>query len=719
MDRSRRDFMAAGLAGVAGLYGIDGLASAAEASTLAQAALPDEDGYRLWLRYSPPGQAAARYRQLVTRIVVEGRTPTARAVQSELASGLSQMLGADVPSEGQPLADGSVVVGTPDNSPLVRSLDWAVDLAKAGAEGYVIRPASVSGRQVMAIASTGELGALYGAFHFLRLLQTGQPLDRLDVLERPKVQLRLLNHWDNLDGSVERGYAGRSLWQWDELPGTLRPRYRDYARANASIGINGAVVNNVNADVRILTPEYLAKVAALANAWRPYGVRMYLSANVAAPLRLGGLTTADPLDAGVATWWKTKADEIYKLIPDFGGFTVKANSEGQPGPKDYGRTHAEGANVLAEALAPHGGNVIWRAFIYDEDVDPDRSKRAYIEFMKLDGQFHPNVAIQVKNGPIDFQPREPFHPLFGAMKQTPVVAEIQATQEYLGQAKHLVYLGTMWEEFLESDTYAKGKGSTVGKAIEGAIEPYRVTGMVSVVNPGMDRNWCGHHFSQSNWYASGRLAWNPELTAAQVADEWARMTFGNDQATVDTINKMMMSSRETFVDYTMPLGLHHLIGGDHYAPMPENATAPRADWTAVYYHQASAEGIGFGRTMKGDKAVGQYFPPVRDMFDSLESCPEKLLLWFHRCGWDYKTKSGKTLWDALCEKYYDGARQAAALQATWQSLAGKIDPQRHKEVADRLVIQVADAAKWRDHILQYFQQFSRKPIVGPAVRPGR
>jgi alpha-glucuronidase len=358
--------------------------------------------------------------------------------------------------------------------------------------------------------------------------------------------------------------------------------------------------------------------------------------------------------------------------------------------------------------------VIWRAFVYDDDIDPDRSKRAYIEFMRLDGKFRPNVAIQVKNGPIDFQPREPFHPLFGAMKQTPVIAEIQATQEYLGQAKHLVYLGTMWEEFLQSDTFAKGKGSTVAKVLAGKVQPTHITGMVAVTNPGMDANWCGHHFSQSNWYAFGRLAWNPELSAKQIADEWTRMTFGNENKTVATIRDMMMGSRETFVNYTMPLGLHHMIGGDHYAPQPWNGRAPRSDWTAVYYHQASAEGIGFNRTKKGNHAVEQYFPPVCEMFDNISKCPEKFLLWFHRCPWDYKTKSGKILWDAICAKYFEGTKQAAALQATWQSLAGKIDARRQREVAERLAIQVADANKWREDILRYFAGFSKRPIVPSA-----
>ena len=713
MAFSRREFVATGLAGMAGLYANRG-GAANGAAIEPPTVLPAEDGYKLWLRYAAPGEAAAAaYRTSLQQVLVEGTSRTAQIVRDEVATATAQMLGAPLTARSG-VSGPALVIGTPSASPAIRALGWGSELNNAGPEGFVIRPAKIAGHPAVAIASESDTGALYGLFHFLRLLQTARPIDRLDVVERPKVQLRMLNHWDNLDGTIERGYAGRSIWRWNELPGTLDRRYTDYARANASIGINGTVVNSVNADVRMLSPEYLEKVAALADVFRPYGLRMYLCPNFASPMRLGGLTTADPLDGGVAAWWKTKANDIYTLIPDFGGFLVKANSEGQPGPKDYGRTHAEGANVLGDAVAPHGGHVIWRAFIYDEDVDPDRAKRAYIEFTKLDGQFRPNVLVQVKNGAIDFMPREPFHPLFGALKQTPVLAEIQATQEYLGQAKHLVYLGTMWEEFLQSDTYARGKGSTVAKAIEGAIHPYRATGMVSVANPGLDANWCGHHFSQSNWYASGRLAWNPHLSAKQIADEWTRMTFTNDAKTVDAIRDMMMTSREAFVNYTMPLGLHHLIGGDHYAPMPQNARAPRGDWTATYYHQASADGIGFDRTMKGNKAVDQYFPPVRDTFDSLATCPERFLLWFHRCAWDYRMKSGNTLWNELVAKYHEGARQAAAMQTTWQSLAPAIDPQRHKEVADRLAIQVADAATWRDQILQYFQGFSRRPIAATA-----
>ena len=389
---------------------------------------------------------------------------------------------------------------------------------------------------------------------------------------------------------------------------------------------------------------------------------------------------------------------------------MKANSEGQPGPKTYGRTHAEGANVLADALAPHKGNVIWRAFVYDEDVDADRLKRAYLEFTRLDGQFRPNVAVQVKNGALDFQPREPFHPLFGALKETPIIAEIQPSQEYLGHAKHLVYLGPQWEEFLKSDTYAKGKGSTVAKVLAGQVQPSRLTGMASVVNPGLDANWCGHHFSQANWYACGRLSWNPELSATQIAEEWTRMTFSNDAKVVTVIHQMMMASHETFVNYTMPLGLHHLIGGDHYAPMPWNDRATRPDWTATYYHKASEEGIGFDRTKRGNRAVEQYFPPVCAEFDDITRCPEKYLLWFHHVNWDDRLPSGRTVWEELCFRYNDGVDYVKRMQAQWDSLRGLVDAARFEAVRKKLEAQRVHATKWRDVCVKYFQSVNQKPL---------
>lgn len=708
---TRREFMLMSLAGAAGLC-VRGCAPPkllSKTSTLVTAA--NEDGYKLWLRYASPGKSmTSGYQQVVQRVCLPGTSNTIHALGDELRTALKTLLGTHVPIVKDGVADRTIFVGTRADLPLMNGLVCTEDLALVGEEGYIIRSGRFKHGRVTVVAANTDIGALYGCFHLLRLMQTGQSITALDIKERPKLKLRLMNHWDNLDGSVERGYAGRSLWRWAELPEKLQQRYVDYARACASIGINGAVIHNVNANPRILTTEYLRKVAALADVWRPFGVRMYLTANFAAPVRIGGLSTADPLEERVKDWWRAKVDEIYALIPDFGGFLVKADSEGQPGPKTYGRSHAQGANMLAEALAPHGGLVMWRAFVYDDTVDPDRVKRAYIEFTRLDGQFHPNVVIQIKNGPLDFQPREPFHPLFGALKHTNVMAEIQPTQEYLGQAKHLVYLGTMWEEFLQSDTFAKGPGSTVAKVLMGKVHPYRITGMAGVVNPGTDINWCGHHFSQANWYAFGRLAWNPELSAAQIAEEWIRMTFTNDPYTVRTICRMTMTSHETYTSYTMPLGLHHMIGGDHYAPMPWNDRAPRADWTATYYHQASETGIGFDRTRNGSGAVDQYFPPLCDIFNDINRCPEKFLLWFHRCSWDHRLKSGRTLWEELCAKYDEGVKQAHELQKTWQSLAGKIDARRHREVVERLAVQVADAVTWRNQILEYFARFSKRPV---------
>ncbi|HEU4787695.1 MAG TPA: alpha-glucuronidase, partial [Gemmatimonadaceae bacterium] len=456
----------------------------------------------------------------------------------------------------------------------------------------------------------------------------------------------------------------------------------------------------------------LVKVAALARALRPYGIRVYLSANFSAPKLLAELPTADPLDPRVAQWWHKKATEIYRLIPDFGGFLVKANSEGQPGPQDYGRTHADGANMLADALAPHGGIVMWRAFVYNADVDPDRVKRAYLEFTPLDGRFRDNVIIQVKNGPLDFQPREPFNPLFGAMPRTPVMAELQITQEYLGQSTHLVYLATMWKEFFDADTYATGRAAPVKKVIDGSVHGYRLTGIAGVANTGRDVNWTGHDFAQADWYAYGRLAWNPDLTAAEIADEWIAMTWGHAPDLVSTLRSMMLDSREMYVDYTMPLGLHHLIGGDHYAPMPENAEASRPDWTAVYYHHADAGGIGFDRTSRGSNAVAQYHSPLREQWNDPATTPEKFLLWFHHLPWDYRLASGPTLWEGLVRHYQHGAEGAASLVSRWESVRGKVDPERYGAVLAKLRRQAQDAAAWRDKCLHYFQQFSKRPIEG-------
>src|SRR5438445_7117416 len=635
-----------------------------------------EDGYDLWLRYRPVADAArlAEYRATITQLVVASDSATLRAARDELVRGVRGLLGRDVPVARSVSQDGALVVGTPANSPVVAALPLGAALRQVGPEGFVIRALPIRGRRAIVIAANRDVGVLYGAFQLLRLLQTERPLAGLDLASAPRLGLRLLDHWDNLNGTVELGYAGASLWEWARLPDSIDPRYSDYARANASVGINGVVLTNVNADALILTPAYLGKVAALARVFRPWGMKVYLTARFSAPIEIGGLATADPRDAGVRGWWAAKADEIYRAIPDFGGFLVKANSEGQPGPQDYHRTHADGASVLADAVRPHGGIVMYRAFVYDASVDPDRVKRAYKEFVPLDGRFRDNVLVQVKNGPLDFQPREPVHPLFGAMPRTPLMAEVQITQEYLGQSTHLVYLAPMWKEFLDAETYARGPNSTVARVVDGDLEGHRRTGMAGVANTGSDTNWCGHDFAQANWYAFGRLAWDPGLDAETIADEWIRMTWSATPDVVKTIRSIMLDSREAFVSYTMPLGLHHLIGGDHYAPMPENTDPRRSDWSATTYHHADAAGIGYDRTPAGSNAVGQYRSPLREQWADPATTPESLLLWFHRLSWDWKLRSGRTLWQALVAQYVRGAEVARSFEERWQALSGWVDP---------------------------------------------
>jgi alpha-glucuronidase len=668
-----------------------------------------EDGSRLWLRYDPIADTARRtaVRGAVSSIVMTRSSPTAQAAADELQKGASGLIGVGVALADDVHGDGAVVAGTPKSLRLIAMLHWENRLTRVGTEGFLIRSAQLRGHAVTVIVANTDIGVTYGVFHFLRLIQTGAPLTNLDISSRPRLALRLLDHWDNLDGSMERGYAGKSIW-WPDPD----PRILDYARADASIGINGAVLNNVNADPRALTKPYLQKVAAIANRLRPYGIRVYLSANAAAPVMLKELTTADPLDPKVATWWKAKADEIYGLIPDFGGFVVKANSEGQPGPQDYHRTHADGANVLADALAPHRGVVMWRAFVYNADVDPDRVKRAYMEFVPLDGKFRDNVFVQVKNGPLDFQPREPFHPMFGAMPKTPLMAELQITQEYLGQGTHLVYLATMWKEFLDADTYAKGPGSTVAKVLDGSLEDQTRargshTGMVGVANTGRDANWTGHDFAQANWYAFGRLAWDPSLSADSIADEWIRMTWTSDPHALAAIKSIMMDSREAIVHYSMPLGLHHVIGGNHYAPMPENTDPRRADWSATFYHHAGKDGIGFDRTTTGSNFLSQYFPPVRDRWNDVKTTPDIFLLWFHHLQWDYRLASGRTVWEEIQRLYDEGVGEAQGFVKTWTSLKGAVDDERYAAVLAKLQRQAADAAQWRDHCVGYFRGFAQ------------
>ena len=699
-------------------------AVAALVAASAASPLRAEDGYDLWLRYRPIADQArlGEYRAAFTQIVVQGTAPSLRPVRDELRAALRGLLGADVPLATSVTRDGALIAGTPASSRLVAGLGLAGELAKVGAEGYVVRTMRVGGRRATVIAANSDAGVLYGAFDLLRRLQTHQPVRELAVAESPRIRLRVLNHWDNLDRSVERGYAGRSLWNWEALPAdTASPRYRDYARANASLGINGTVLTNVNANAQILTAPYLRKVAALAAVFRPYGIKTYLTARFSAPIEIGGLKTADPLDPAVRAWWKQKADEIYRVVPDFGGFLVKANSEGQPGPQDYRRTHADGANMLAEAVAPHGGIVMWRAFVYSNETPVDRIKQAYDEFAPLDGRFRENVMVQVKNGPLDFQPIEPFHPLFGAMPRTPLVMEFQITKEYLGQDTHLVFLAPYFEEVLDADTHAKGPGSTVAEVLDGSLHGYRRTGIAGVANVGDDRNWTGSHFNQANWYAYGRLAWDPDLASAGIADEWVRMTFSNDPAVVAPVTRLMLASRDAVTNYMMPLGLTHIFATNHhYGPGAWMNDAGRADWTPAYYHRADTIGIGFDRTRSGSDAVSQYHPAVRDGFASRDSVPLDLLLWFHRVRWDDRLPTGRTVWDEMVHRYDAGVDTVRAMQRAWASVEGKVDAERFGEVRDFLAIQEKEARWWRDATLGYFQTFSRRPLpagAAPLARP--
>lgn len=679
-----------------------------------------EDGYNLWLRYQPVTDAKILrdYQKKISAVVAQGSSQTLLVARKEIVGGLRGLLGKEIPQTDRMGKTAVVVIGTPRSSKIIKRLKRKVELRQAGGEGYIIESTRIDDTPATVIMANTDIGVLYGVYHFLRLIQTHHDISALKIIQSPRMQYRLLNHWDNPNRTVERGYAGFSLWDWHKLPDYLYPRYTDYARANASIGINGASLTNVNANAFILTGRFLDKFAALADVFRPYGIHLYLAVRWSAPMEIGGLKSADPRDPEVQKWWKDKADEIYRRIPDLGGFLVKANSEGQPGPGDYGRTHAEGANVLADALAPHGGVVMWRAFVYSAEDKTDRAKQAYNEFKPLDGTFRKNVLVQVKNGPIDFQPREPFHPLFGATPKTPLAMEFQITKEYTGFATHLVYLAPQYKEVLESDTYAKGKGSTVAKVIDGTLYGYPVTAMAGVANIGTDRNWSGSHFNQANWYAFGRLAWDHTLSAEAIADEWIRMTFNNQEAFIKPVKNMMMQSWPAVVDYMTPLGLAHLMGtGHHYGPAPWVSNLSRPEWNPVYYHRADANGIGFDRTHTGSDAVSQYFSPLDEIFNDPERTPEKFLLWFHHLPWDYKMASGRTLWNELVYRYNRGVDTVREMRKTWASLQGMIDQERYRDVEAFLAIQEKEAVWWRDACLSYFQSFSNMPIPKNYQQP--
>ena len=677
-----------------------------------------EDGYDQWLRYKivDDPKLLSAYRNTISGINIYADSPTLIAAKEELANGLKGLLGRTIPMQTS-AQNGSILATTASQSSLIQELIPANQLTAAGKEGFIIRSVNYQGKKMIIITANNDIGVLYGSFHFLRLLQTQQPITSININSSPALQLRLLNHWDNLTRYVERGYSGISIWNWHTLPDYNDPRYKNYARVNASVGINGVSLTNVNASAIVLTKPYLEKCAALANIFRPYGIKVYLTARFSAPIEIGGFKTADPLNDTVQQWWNNKVKEIYEVIPDFGGFLVKANSEGQPGPQNYGRGHADGANMLADAVAPFNGIVMWRAFVYS-DKSNDRAKQAYEEFKPLDGKFRKNVLVQVKNGPIDFQPREAFSPLFGAMEQTPLMMEFQLTQEYLGQGTHLVYQAPMFKEVLDADTYAKGKGSTVAKVIDGSLYNNSLNGIAAVANIGNERNWTGHLFGQANWYAVGRLAWDYHLSSEQIADEWIRQTFNSNASFVKTTKKIMLSSYETMVNYMTPLGLHHIMGnGHHYGPAPWSDNLPRPDWNPIYYHRADSFGIGFDRTINGTNALSQYTEAVRKRYEDVNNCDEKYLLWFHHVSWKHKMRSGRTLWEEICYKYYQGVDDTRAIQQQWNQVEIQVDKERFQQVKMLLAIQVKEAIWWRNACLLYFQTFSRMPIPPSYEQP--
>ena len=665
--------------------------------------------YDLWLQY----QKSSVANDIFKNIALNAKNETDKAIQNELKTASERMF------QYSPTFSNSgnatlIIKKTSELEPTQKNI-----INKANTlndEGFAIETIQNKGKKTVLITAKTSLGLLYGTFRLLRELQINPSKKDFSIADEPKLKVRMLNHWDNLDGTVERGYAGSSIWNWQKLPDFIDKKYIDYARANASVGINGVALINVNSNALILTPQYLEKVSALAKAFRPYGIKVYLTARFSAPIEIGGLKTADPLNQEVQQWWNNKVNEIYKFIPDFGGFLVKANSEGQPGPQNYGRNHVDGANMMAKALKPHHGIVMWRAFVYSETDSSDRAKQAYSEFVPYDGKFEDNVLVQVKNGAIDFQPREPFHPMFGAMPKSKLMMEYQITQEYLGFSTHLVFLPKLYEEVLESDTYKQGKGSTVAKIIEG--KPNELSGMAGVANIGSDLNWTGHPFSQANWYGFGRLAWNPELSSEKIAEEWLQQTFSKDSNFVKTISKIMLQSRESVVKYMTPLGLHHIMATNHhYGPGPWVNDLARPEWNPVYYHKADKNGIGFDRTATGSNALAQYSPEIAQYYGDLKTCPEEYLLWFHHLPWDYKMKNGKILWDNLGIKYQEGVNEVKNMITTWESAKPYIDAERHQEVAQLLNIQLKEAIWWKDACMTYFQTFSNLPFPKEMETP--
>ncbi|HAJ82683.1 MAG: alpha-glucuronidase [Zunongwangia sp.] len=665
-----------------------------------------QNPYDLWLQYDniEEQHILETYKNQVSNIYFSSNSPTGTVIKEEIQKAFKGLLNIE------PKFDSKIpnlIISTLDElDPSIKQK--LPEISNINDEGYLIQHIQEKKNSKIIISAKTEKGLLYGVFNFIKQMQLRNDLSEIAIYDSPKIQKRLLNHWDNLDRSVERGYAGFSIWDWYLLPELIKQEYIDYARANASIGINGTVLTNVNSNALVLSPRYIQKLKALADVFRPYGIQVYLTARFSAPIETGDLETADPLNAEVRQWWKNKADEIYAAIPDFGGFLVKANSEGQPGPNNYGRSHVDGANMLAEAVAPHNGIIMWRAFVYSEEKPEDRAKQAYSEFKPFDGKFKDNVLVQVKNGAIDFQPREPFHPLFGAMPDTPLMMEFQITQEYLGGMSHLVFLPKLFEEVLEEDTYTEGEGSTVANIIDGQLSNKKLTGMAGVANIGTAKNWTGHPFGQANWYGFGRLAWDPETSAKTIAQDWLKMTFTNDSDFVDPMTKLLLESREAVVNYMTPLGLHHIMAANHHqGPGPWVKDMPRPDWTSVYYHKAAVDGIGFDRTSSGSNALEQYAPEIQKKYSDPATTPDKYLLWFHHLPWDYKMKSGKTLWYEIAAHYQKGVEQVEDMQKTWQTMKEYVNPQVFEKTNMLLNIQLKEAKQWRNACLLYFQQFSK------------
>lgn len=670
------------------------------------------DGYDLWLSYEPVStENTKKYCSLIKQVFVADDGSISDVIANELEMALKKLLGIYYPvKKGKTYTGktGTLFAATVDTVMEETGIIIPSDLMPKD-DGYAL----YSSDSCIYITALTEKGVLYGTFAFLRLLQTGESIENLRITSSPAVKYRMLNHWDNLDGSVERGYAGKSIWNWNDLPTRIDSRYKDYARACASVGLNAAVLNNVNTQPYILHEEYLEKVAALAAVLRRYGITVFLSVNFASPMILGGLDTADPFNPAVIQWWKEKVAEIYSYIPDFGGFLMKADCEGQPGPYAYGRNHADGANMLGMVLAPYGGIVMWRAFVYGFG-EMDRAEKPYADFTPLDGKFMPNACVQVKNGAIDFQPREPVHPMFGAMDRTNLFMEMQITQEYLGQGNHLVYLAPLWKEVLGFDIAADGTcvGERLAKKKSIPLGEHSVsglTGMAAVSNVGSDRNWCGSLFHPVNWYAFGRLAWDYTLTAEQIAREWAVCTWGNNEKLLDSIMYILMNSWNACIDYMTPLGLHHIMKyGHHYGPDPACDEGPREDWKPHYYHRADKKGLGFDRTETGSNGVRQYRKPIADLFGKLETCPEKFLLWFHHVDWEYRLSSGRMLKEELEYRYNLGIEEADKLKEAWIAVKDLVPAERYNAVLEKLIIQCRDAREWRDVCVPYFLSFAEK-----------